>query len=87
MNAIILQRKVMDEIQAIPSERLLELYDVIHFFRLGVERTMPAAPDIMQFAGCWNDWTDREFDEFSADLAARRAHAFSGRMQRETLIS
>lgn len=87
MNATMLQRKVMDEIQAIPVERLLELYDVIHFFRIGIERTTPMMPDVMRFAGCWGDLSDDEFDDLLADMAARRATAFSGRNQRETLIS
>lgn len=78
MNATVLQRKVMDEIQAIPVERLLELYDVIHFFRIGVERTTPMMPDVMRFAGCWSDLSDDEFDDLLTDMAARRAISTKG---------
>ena len=78
MNATVLQRKVMDEIQAIPVERLLELYDVIHFFRIGAERTTPMMPDVMRFAGCWSDLSDDEFDDLLTDMAARRAISTKG---------
>lgn len=38
-----LHNRLMDEIRLIPESRLAELFDFIHFFRLGVAAS--AAPD------------------------------------------
>jgi hypothetical protein len=87
MTATELRTKVIHEIEAVPDEQLIPLYMFIHYFRLGLEkeRNMPEE-DIMQFAGCWKDMTDEDFQEFLADIENRRHRAFSGRDNRETLI-
>lgn len=33
-----LQQDIMREIQAIPDEKLAEIYDIIHYFRLGLSK-------------------------------------------------
>jgi len=33
---MILQEQIIEEIKQIPSDKLLEIYDLIHYFRLGV---------------------------------------------------
>ncbi len=33
---MILQEQIIDEIKQIPSDKLAEIYDLIHYFRLGV---------------------------------------------------
>lgn len=76
---------VIEEIRLVPKDRLPELYNFIHFFRLGLERVRDDAEDIMQFAGCWQDMTDEEFEDFSQEIAERRRRAFSGRADRETI--
>lgn len=81
-----IQEKVVDEIRRIPKDRLPELYDVIHFFRLGLETGRQDKEDIMRFAGCWKDMTDKEFHDFSNNMAERRRKAFSGRMDHDSLI-
>lgn len=87
MSVAELRIKVIEEIQRIPREKLGELYDVIHFFRVGIEQTKTLPHNILQFAGCWEDMTDDEFDSFLIEIAERRSKAFSRRNQRETLIS
>lgn len=81
-----LQEKVVEEIKRIPKDRLPELYDLIHFFRLGLETGRQDKEDVMRFAGCWKDITDKEFNDFANDMTERRRKAFSGRMNRETII-
>ena len=44
---------VIDEIKLVPKNRLQEVYNFIHFFRLGLEKSQNDTEDIMQFAGCW----------------------------------
>ena len=33
---MILQEQIIEEIKQIPSDKLVEIYDLIHYFRLGV---------------------------------------------------
>ena len=67
MTSTQLREKLREEIRNIPDSRLQEVYDFIHFFRLGLEwDTPPVTPDVMRFAGAWEDM--RDFDAFQADL-------------------
>ncbi len=88
MTTTTLRLKVIEEIHHIPEEKLREIYDVIHFFRVGVE-SVNSTPhkNIMAFAGCWDDMPDQEFHAFLLEITNRRSHAFSGRTHRETLMS
>lgn len=87
MSVSALRSKVIEEVQRVPEEKLGEIYEFIHFFRLGVETVKNTPEDIMQFAGCWQDMTDEDFEDFLADITERRYQAFSGRTPRETVIS
>lgn len=79
-----LQTKLVEEIMLIPNERLSELYNFIHFFRVGLETAKSGQKNTMRFAGSWKDMADMEFKEFSEEIAGRRRYAFSGRKGRET---
>ncbi len=77
-----LREKLREEILGIPDSHLKEVYDLVRFFRLGLERnTRPVAPDVMRFAGAWEDMQD--FDSFEADLQQRRRAAFRSRRDNE----
>jgi hypothetical protein len=78
--------EVMEEIRLVPKDRLAVIYDLIHFFRLGLETVQDDTEEIMRFAGCWQDMTDEEFQKFSQEVVDRRRHAFTGRANRETFI-
>ncbi len=78
--------EVMREIRLVPKDRLPELYNFIHFFRLGLETARDDTKEVMRFAGCWQDMADKEFSDFSEEIAQRRRQSFSGRAGRETLI-
>lgn len=41
--------KILQELQDIPEDKLAEIYDLIHYFRLGLERdtTQPRLPGIL----------------------------------------
>ena len=87
MNPTTLRLKVIEEIQRLPEEKLSELYDVIHFFRIGIEQTKRSPNTIMRFAGCWEDMSEHDFEAFLTEITERRSNAFSGRNQRETLFT
>ena len=46
-----IRQKLIEEIERNPCERLEELYDLVHFFRRGLEADRGGAGDTMQFAG------------------------------------
>ena len=88
MNPAILRRKFIEQIQRLPDEKLQELSEIIHLFRINTERAEPSSKDnVMRFAGCWDDISDSEFKVWLNEISERRSTAFSGRIQRETLIS
>lgn len=43
-------QKIVQELQDIPEDKLAELYDLIHHFRLGLsqERTQPRTPGLLK---------------------------------------
>jgi len=84
MNVSEIQIRLTEEISLIPQNKLSELYDFIHFYRVGLETAQNTAEEIMGFAGCWGDMQDGDFENFLEDIAERRRTAFSGRRKCET---
>ena len=43
-------QKIVQELQDIPEDKLAELYDIIHYFRLGLsqELTQPRTPGLLK---------------------------------------
>ncbi|MBD2138748.1 hypothetical protein H6F32_14430 [Anabaena sp. FACHB-1237] len=74
----------MKEINLIPEDKLEELYNFIHYWRLNVESSPGSIEQIMQFAGCWNDMSDEMFTNFSEEINTRRQQAFFERRSDET---
>ena len=85
MNKYLLHEKVIKEIELIPLEKLNEVYDFVHFFRIGLDKTKVNKEKILSFAGCWNDMSDEMFDDFMEEIGQRRREAFLGR-RNETSI-
>lgn len=81
-----IRSKLLEEIAEIPEDRLLDIYNLIHYFRLGLQVKKINPKRIMQLAGSWNDMSQDDFDEFLGDIMARRKKAFSSRRNRETSI-
>ena len=78
--------QVIDEIRLVPKDRLREIYNFIHFFRLGLEKSQDNTEDIMQFAGCWQDMKDEDFEQFSQEMTERHRQAFFGRKYDESIV-
>jgi hypothetical protein len=82
MTASQLRARLEEEIRELPDSRLQEVYELIHVFRLGLQREqVQDANDVMRFAGAWDDLYD--FDAFDAEIRARRRTAFSTRRRHE----
>ncbi len=86
MKTSILRKKVVEEINQIPNEKLAEILDLIHHFRLGLQSTDKNKTTLMDFSGCWNDMPEEVYQDFMHDITERRHTAFSGRENREAGI-
>ena len=80
-----LRTKLLTEINLIPEEKLEEVYNFIHYFRVGVEASQSTPEQIMQFAGCWDDMSDETFSDLSEEIITRRQQAFLGRSDESNL--
>lgn len=79
-----IKRRVFQEIELIPEDKLADLYTFLHYFRLGLKKAhSPKNEQILAFAGCWQDMPDELFAEFTAGIVARRSQAFIGRRNSE----
>jgi heterodisulfide reductase subunit A-like polyferredoxin len=79
MTESIIRDRVMKEIKLIPEHKLSEVYDFIHYFRIGLQKSKGNVDQIMKFAGCWKDMPEKIFNEFLQDIGQRRKKAFSRR--------
>ncbi len=86
MDSLNLRTKVITEINLVPEEKLAELYNLIHYFRLGVEVSKASLEQNMKFAGCWNDMSDEMFANFQEEIITRRQQAFLARRSDETSL-
>lgn len=82
-----LRTKVLTEINLIPEEKLEEVYNFIHYFRVGVEASQSTPEQIMQFAGCWDDMSNEIFSDLNEEIITRRQQAFLGRRSDESSLS
>ncbi len=84
MNRSVIQNKVIEEINLIPEERLAELYNFIRYFRIGLQKSQKNRENIMNFAGCWEDMSENDFNELTNNIKERRKKAFSRRKENES---
>ncbi len=65
MTPIMIKSKVLQEIDLIPEDKLSDLYNFVHYFRLGLEKSQTKKSDqILAFAGCWKNMPHEVFAEF-----------------------
>lgn len=80
MTRVMLKNKVLQEIDLIPEDKLVDLYNFIHYFRLGLEKAhAQKSSQILAFAGCWQDLPDEIFADFTAEIAEQHSQAFKRR--------
>ncbi|MFZ2727818.1 MAG: hypothetical protein WAX77_16320 [Methylococcaceae bacterium] len=87
MSSVLLKQKLQTEIDLIPENKLADLYNFIHYFRLGTEKTLPNNKEkILSFAGCWKDMDNQTFETMFSEIATRRTEAFSARRHNESSL-
>ena len=79
--------KIIAEINLIPKDKRKKLYDLIHKFRIGLERSQNNIDEIMQFAGSWSDMPEEDFSDFCEEIEQRRQATSSRRFSDETLFT
>jgi hypothetical protein len=79
--------KIIAEINLIPEDKRKELYNLIHEFRIGLERSHNNVDEIMQFAGSWSDIPEEDFSDFCEEIEQRRQASSSRRISDETLFT
>ena len=84
MDLLNIRTKLITEINLIPEDKLEELYNFIHYWRLNGESSPGLLEQTMQFAGWWNDMSDETFANFSEEINIRRQQAFFERRSDET---
>lgn len=80
MSQSITRNKVMEEIQLIPEHKLEEVYDFVHYLRIGLREAVRGdKEEVMKFTGSWSELSDEVFQKFTLEIRERRAQAFSRR--------
>ena len=81
------QNQIIAEINLIPEDKRKELYELIHQFRIGLDRSKHNQDEIMQFAGSWLDMPEEDFSDFCEEIEQRRQATSSRRFDDETLFT
>lgn len=79
MTSSVTKDKLINEISLLPDDKLGEVYNFIHYFRLGTDKTRKSDTNLLSFSGSWKDMDDEEFDDYLSDISERRNKAFSRR--------
>ncbi len=67
------KNKIMDEINQLPEDKLVEVFDLIHFFRIGFEKERNVNKEsIMKYAGVWKEMAERDFSNLFLGVSERR---------------
>ncbi len=69
---------ILEELKQIPEAKLAEVYDLIHYFRLGLQSEQRTNPSL-ELAGAWRDMPDDVFRSFLEETTMRRREGFSKR--------
>ena len=87
MKTSTIREKVVEEVNQIPEERLPQVLDLIHHFRISLQFSRKKTDKITTYAGCWKDMPEDIFQDFINEISQRRQTSFSRRRNREANIS
>lgn len=80
-----LRDELIEEIYLIPDTELAQIYQMIHDFRLSSEKRQDNLKNTLKFAGNWDDLTEEQFTELSAQITLRRQQASRERRNDESI--
>lgn len=77
------KEKIIKEVEKIPEEKIDELYNVVHLFRVGVESKKKAAKDrrseAVKYFGIWKGMSPEE-NAVLDEIQARRKRTYRERI-------
>jgi len=77
------KEKIIEEVEKIPEDKIAEVYDFVHLFRIGIESQRKIAKDkrheVLRFFGIWKNMSDKEKAVLD-DIQARRQRTFRKRV-------
>jgi hypothetical protein len=77
------RQQLAEEIASIPDDKLTDLFEIIHRYRLDLDaRASNDGSERNSFAGIWADMVDEDFHGLLRDIEERRRNAFSNRPAR-----
>ena len=78
-----IKNKIIKEVEKIPKNKIAELYDVVHLFRMKVESPQKTLKDrrseVVKFFGIWKDMSPEESAVLD-ELQARRKKTYRERI-------
>jgi len=78
-----IKEKIIREVEKIPKDKITELYDVIHFFRIGIESRKKEVKDrrraALKFFGIWGNMSPEEVSALD-EIESRRQKTFRKRV-------
>ena len=87
LEPVMLKAKVHQEIDLLPDDKLNDVYEMIHTYRLKLkssEQPVSTTASILQLAGSWCDLPDADLATFMDEIRQRRQRAFLERQRRGT---
>ncbi len=77
MSETIIRNKLLEEIERIPEDKVSDIYNLVHYFVLGLQSQKTNPDKILKLSGSWKDMPEDDFNEFLTEVQARRKTAFS----------
>lgn len=77
-----IKEKIIEEVEKIPEDKIAEVYDFVHLFRIGIESQRKIIKDkrqaALKFFGIWKNISDKEKAAFD-DIQLRRQRTYRER--------
>lgn len=78
-----IKERIIKEVEKIPRDKIDELYDVIHFFRIGIESRRKiiknTKQEALKFFGIWKNMSSEEMTVLN-EIQSRRKKTFRDRI-------
>ena len=68
---------IINEINQVPVSMLNDVYNMVHSFNLKVVQKQQNRDEIMNFAGCWEDMKQEDFNDFMDIIKTERNNMFN----------
>jgi len=78
-----IKERIIEEVDKLPEDKIAEVHDFIHLFRVGIESQKKSSKDrrqaALKFFGIWRNLSNKE-KEVLDDIQSRRQRTFRKRI-------